>query len=254
TTEHLGWAVVALLAIVTRLAMLGSRPLDRAEAARALDNLALLRTGPSAGSFFSWFDLLQAAVFAGFGPGDFRSRLVFALAGVLAIGSVFAMRRRLGRAGAIAFAALLVLSPTVAYYSRIADHLLPALAFAVLTLALFLKLTDEPGKLFAAGLGVTIGLMLASNGAAGGVSDGTALMTPVLMLVALALVGLTVAIATRNVGLQLRVWWARRKDLFLVTVVTAAIVWLAFESDFFTRSPLGPIANAFRPSLGVIRN
>ncbi len=252
TAEHLGWAVVAALALVTRLAMLGSRPLDRAEASRALRELALLRNGPIAGIHFWWTDLVQAALFAALGAGDFRSRLIFAFAGLLLIASAFAMRRRLGRAGAIAFAALLVLSPTVAYYSRAADNLLPAMAFAVLALALFLKLADEPGKPVAAALGAAIGLMLASDGAFGGAGDGTATMTGLLMLAALALVGLTVAAVTRQVGLQIRVWWTRRKDLFAVTLITAGVVWLAFESDFFTRSPLGPIASAFRPNLATL--
>ncbi len=252
TAEHLGWALVAALALVTRLAMLGARPLDAAEAGRALRQLALLRSGPVAGIHFYWTDLVQAAFFAALGAGDFRSRLIFALAGLLLIAGAFAMRRRLGRAGAIAFAALLVFSPTVAYYSRAADNLLPAMAFAVLALALFLKLADEPGKPLAAGLGAAIGLMLASDGAFGGAADGTAAMTALLMLAALAVVGLTAAIATRQVGLQIRVWWARRRDLFAVTLITAAVVWLALESDLFTRSPLGPIASALRPNLGAI--
>ncbi|HLK86478.1 MAG TPA: hypothetical protein VKT27_08210 [Candidatus Binataceae bacterium] len=252
TAEHLGWALVAALALITRLAMLGARPLDEAEAGRALRELALLRGGPIAGIHFWWTDLVQAALFAGLGAGDYRSRLIFAFAGLLLIASAFAMRRRLGRAGAIAFAALLVLSPTVAYYSRVADNLLPALAFAVLALALFLKLAEEPGKPLAAALGATTGLMLASDGAAGGAADGTALMTALLMLIALGVVGLTVAIATRQVGLQIRVWWTRRKDLFAIVLITAAVVWLVFESDLLTRSPLGPIARAFRPNLDVI--
>ena len=106
--------------------MLGARPLDSAEAGHALGELALLRSGPPAGAHLSWIHLLEAAVFAAVGAGDFKARLIFALSGLLLIAAGFAMRRQLGRAGAMAFAALLVLSPSVAYFSRTADSVVPA--------------------------------------------------------------------------------------------------------------------------------
>jgi len=241
TAEHLGWAKVAVLALASRLVMLGARPLDSAEAGHALGELALLHGGPPAGAHLSWIQLLEAAVFAALGAGDFCARIVFALSGLLLIAAAFAMRRQLGRAGAMAFAALLMLSPSVAYFSRAADSLVPALAFAVLALVLFLVLTDEPGRLIAAGLGAAIGLGLASGGAA--------LMTALFMLAALAFVGLTLVAAGARVRLQVRVWWTRRKTLFLITILVAAVVWLGCESDFFTRSPFGAIANEFRSNL-----
>src|SRR5271163_1150980 len=137
TVEHLGWAAVGVLALASRLVMLGARPLDSAEASHALAELALLRSGSPAAVHLSWIHLVEAAVFAVLGAGDFGARLVSALSGLLLIAAGFAMRRRLGRAGAMAFAALLVLSPSVAYFSRAADSAAPALAFAVSALALF---------------------------------------------------------------------------------------------------------------------
>ena len=241
TAEHLGWATVGVVALASRLVMLGARPLDSAEAGHALAELALLRGGPPAGAHLSWIHLLEAAVFAAVGAGDFGARLVFALSGLLLIAAGFAMRRQLGRAGAMAFAALLVLSPSVAYFSRAADSVEPALAFAVLALALFLQLIDEPGRLLAAALGVAVGLSLASG--------ETALMTALFMLAALAIVGVIAALAGARVRLQVRVWWTRRKALFLIAVLVAALVWLGCESGFFTRSPLGAIAAAFRSNL-----
>jgi uncharacterized protein (TIGR03663 family) len=238
TAEHLGWATVGVMALASRLVMLGARPLDSAEAGHALGALALLRSGPPAGAHLSWLQLLEAAVFAALGAGDFSARLVFALSGLALIAAAFAMRRWLGRAGAMAFAALLVLSPSVAYFSRADASVVPALAFAVLALALFLELTDKPGRLFAAGLGAAVGLGLATGGAA--------LMTALFMLAALAMVGLTRALTGARVRLQVRVWWTRRKALFLITTLVAAVVWLGCESGFFTRSPLGAIAAAFR--------
>ncbi len=241
TAEHLGWAKVGLLALATRLVMLGARPLDSAEASHALGELALLRNGPQDGAHLSWIHLLEAALFAAVGAGDFCTRLIFALSGLLLIAAGFAMRRQLGRAGAMAFAALLMLSPSVAYYSRAADSVVPALAFAVLALALFLQLVEQPGRMVAAGLGAATGLGLATSGAA--------LMTALFMLAALAMVGLFAALVGARVRLQVRVWWTRRKGLFLIATLVAALVWLGCESGFFTRSPLGAIAAAFRSNL-----
>jgi len=238
TAEHLGWATVGVLALASRLVMLGARPLDSAEAGHALGELALLRSGPAAGAPLSWIHLLQAAVFAALGAGDFNARVIFALSGLLLIAAGFGMRHRLGRAGAMAFAALLVFSPSVAYFSRAADSVVPAMAFAVLALAMFLELADEPGRMVAAGLGAAVGLGLASG--------GTALMTALFMLAALAIVGLFAALAGARVRLQARVWWTRRKGLLLITTLVATVVWLGCESGFFTRSPLGAIAAAFR--------
>jgi uncharacterized protein (TIGR03663 family) len=241
TAEHLGWAVVGCLALASRFVMLGARPLDSAEARYALGELALLRSGPPAGTHLTWVHLLEAAVFAALGAGDFGARMVFVLSGLLLVATGFALRRHLGRAGGLAFAALLVLSPSIAYFSRSADGVVPALAFAMLALALFLQLIDEPGRLVAAGLGAVAGLGLATGGAA--------LMTALFMLAALAVVGLVDALAGARVRLQVRVWWARRKVLFLITTLVAAVVWLGCESDFFTRSPLYAIVAAFRSNL-----
>jgi hypothetical protein len=49
TAEHLGWATVGVLALASRLVMLGARPLDSAETGHALGELALRRSGPPAG-------------------------------------------------------------------------------------------------------------------------------------------------------------------------------------------------------------
>jgi predicted membrane-bound mannosyltransferase len=241
TAEHLGWATVGILAIASRLVMLGARPLNSVEAGHALGELALLRSGPPAGAHLSWIHLLQAALFASVGAGDFKARAIFALSGLLLIASSLGMRRQLGRAGAMAFAGLLVLSPSVAYFSRATDSVVPALAFAVLALAMFLELADEPGRIVAAGLGGAIGLGLAS--------DASALMTALFMLAALAIVGLLAALAGTRLRLQVRVWWTRRKGLFLITTLVAAVVWLGCESGFFTHSPVEAIVAAFRSNL-----
>lgn len=240
TAEHLGWVVVGGLALASRLVMLGARPLDSAEARQALGELALLHSGPPVGTHLTWIHLLETALFAAVGAGDFGARLIFALSGLLLIATGFALRRHLGRAGGLAFAALLALSPSAAYFSRAADGVVPALAFAMLALALFLELVDKPGRLAAAGLGAAVGLSLASG--------GPALMTALFMLGALVVVGFVQALGSERVWLQVRVWWTRRKLLFLIAVSVAAVVWLGCESSFFTGSPLEAITAEYRAS------
>ena len=72
----------------------------RLRRAMRFGELALLRSGlPS--EAISLGSSLEAAVFAAVGAGDFRARLIFALSGLLLVAASCAMRRRLGRAGAI---------------------------------------------------------------------------------------------------------------------------------------------------------
>lgn len=238
TAEHLGWAAVACWTVASRLVMLGARPLDSAEARDALEELALLRDGVAAGAHLGWVHLVEAAAFAAFGAGDFAARIAYALSGLLLVGAAFAMRRRLGRAGALGFAALLALSPSAAYFSRAGNAVVPALACAVLALAVFLELVDRPALISAVALGAIVGLGLASA--------APALMTAIFMLAALGAVGLGQAAVGKRVLLQVRVWWTRRKSLLLVSVLVAAALWGILESGFATHSPLAAIVAAAR--------
>src|SRR5208283_5983992 len=98
TVEHLGWAVIALYALLTRLGGLGLRPLSSIEATDALfardiasRGLSVLSLNPSASG---WADPLRAGVFLAFGSGDFGARIIAAVLGLLLIGAAFAMRDR----------------------------------------------------------------------------------------------------------------------------------------------------------------
>ena len=57
-----------------------------------------------------------------FGASDFTGRLVPALFGVALIGMPYFLRHELGKAGAIAASALLVISPAFLYFSRFIRH------------------------------------------------------------------------------------------------------------------------------------
>jgi uncharacterized protein (TIGR03663 family) len=238
TAEHLGWIVVALYALATRLIALGARPLGPGEARPALAALALARGGLDAlraAQHLSWIDIGQAAIFASLGASDATARLATALSGLLLIAAVFALRPYLGRAGALAAAALLAVSPSVAYFSRANLDAIPAAAFALVALALLLAIARRPTFLRAVGFGCAAGLGLAA-GPAGLALAATA-------AVALASVGAWNALAGADTWLRTRVWWTRRGRLAIVAIVVTLAVWWMLASAFFARPARGAIAD-----------
>ena len=65
---------------------------------------------------------LNALAYLLFGASDFTARMVPALFGVALIGLPYFLRNELGRAGAIAASAILVISPAFLYFSRFIRH------------------------------------------------------------------------------------------------------------------------------------
>src|ERR1700693_2133437 len=167
TIEHLGWAAVALYARLPRLAALGLRPLNSIEASQALfardlttKGLALIETEPRASG---WIDPLRAVFMRVFGPSDFGARIIAAMFGLLLIGAAFAMRRHLGRAGALAFATMLTLSPTLTWFSRSTSASIPAIALVLVALALMFAMAGGGDTLKVAGIAVAIALALTAE-------------------------------------------------------------------------------------------
>src|SRR5579871_5298066 len=166
TVEHLGWAIIASYALLTRLGGLGLRPLGSTEATDALFARDLASHGlgalalnpPSSG----WLDPLRAGVFLAFGTSDFGARIVAAIFGLLLIGAALSMRRYLGRAGALAFAAMLTMSPTLTYVSRSTSPTIPAIALVVIAIALVFALVGASETVMVVGLAVAIALALSA--------------------------------------------------------------------------------------------
>src|SRR5260370_2065670 len=166
--ERLGWALVALYAILTRLAFLAARPIDAAEARQALFEYGLaanrLPTSTVADTAYGgWVHMLQAGGFASFGANGFPRHLCFALGGVLAVAIAYEMRHYVGRAGALGLAALLLLSPTMTYFSRMSTTVTPAAALALVAVVIFMALKRNPGRRKAIALGGVAGLMIAAD-------------------------------------------------------------------------------------------
>ena len=78
-----------------------------------------------------------------FGDNDFAARLPVALMGVALVAFPWLLRRWLGRAGALATAFLLLISPSIAYYSRYIRHDIPIILWALVVIfAIFSYLRD----------------------------------------------------------------------------------------------------------------
>jgi len=78
-----------------------------------------------------------------FGDNDFTARLVVALIGVAVVAFPYLVRRWLGRAGALLASFFLLISPSIAYYSRYIRHDLPVILWALIIIfAIFSYLRD----------------------------------------------------------------------------------------------------------------
>jgi predicted membrane-bound mannosyltransferase len=233
TAEHLAWYLVAVYALVTRAIALGARPLDPADARDALAALAIATHGGAAlasgvGLHASWVAIVQGWIFAAVGATDLSSRIVVMLCGLLMVASGFAMRPFLGRAGALAFAALIAASPSVTYFSRGGSTAIASIAFMTVAIAIAESMRRRPGVVRAAGLGVAIALWLSA--------DPIGYVTAAAMIVSLIFVGAGDAVRLDHRRLRLRVWWQRRRTLVIVCAVVAAGLWVLLTTAFFTRS------------------
>ncbi len=250
TVEHLGWAVIALYALLTRLGALGLRPLNSIEASQALfardmtsHGLSLLATEPRASG---WIDPLRAGVMLVFGSSDYGVRIVAAMFGLMLIGAAFAMRRRLGRAGALSFAAMITLSPTLTYFSRSTSAAIPAIALVVVAVALMFALAGTSDTLKVAGVAVAIALALTAE----------AIVIPIaaMFLAILIVMGIFELFFRRNPMIRLRVWWERRSAQLVFCIAIAIGVFVVFESALGRRNLLLPMLfGAMQEWLPVMR-
>ncbi|HUA35563.1 MAG TPA: hypothetical protein VMA09_18280 [Candidatus Binataceae bacterium] len=217
TVEHVGWALVAVYTILSRLVALGARPLGADEARRALLELASVQAAIPPDTALavhpSWIEIAQRWIFSICGADDLSARIVVAASGIILVGAAWLMRRYIGRAGALALAAMLAFSPTATYLARGGAGVVPAAAFMLIAIALALSLGRAPSVPLAAVIGLAIAPWLTASPAG-----------PILaltILVALIPVGLWTLIVTDHRGLRFRVWWQRRRSVVLIATIAA---------------------------------
>src|SRR5271156_6765531 len=229
TVEHVAWYGVAAYAIVTRVAALGARPLDPAPARDALAAFYIAAHGRAAFALAdaSWVTILEGWIFAAAGATDANARIVVTLCGLVLVAAAFAMRPVLGRAGALAFGAIVAISPSLTYFSRGGSTAIASVTFMMVAIAIAESMRRRPTIVRAAGLGAAIALWLTA--------DPIGYVTAAAIVGSLLLVGAVDAFRLDHRRLRLRVWWDRRRVQVIVGAIVAIGLWIALATAFFHR-------------------
>ncbi|MGH7924751.1 MAG: hypothetical protein ACREQH_09205 [Candidatus Binatus sp.] len=229
TAEHLAWFVVGGYVLLTRMIALGARPLDAPQARGALAAFVIAAHGRRAFALAdaSWVTMLEGWIFAAAGATDANSRIIAMLCGLILVAAAFAMRLVLGRAGALAFAALIAISPSMTYFSRGGSAAIASIAFMMIAIAIADSMRRRPGVVRAAGLGVAIALWTSA--------DPIGYLTAASMIVSLFLVGVADGLRIDHRRLRIRVWWQRRRALVIVFAFVALGLWILLTTAFFHR-------------------
>ena len=229
TVEHVAWYVVAAYAIVTRIAAPGARPLDPAPARDALAAFYIAAHGRAAFALAdaSWVTILEGWIFTAAGANDANARIVVTLCGLILVAVAFAMREVLGRAGALAFGAIVAVSPSLTYFTRGGSTVVASVTFMILAIAIAESMRRRPTIVRAAGLGAAIALWLTA--------DPIGYVTATAIADSLLLVGAVDAIRLDHRRLRLRVWWDRRRLQVIVGAIVAIGLWLVLATAFFHR-------------------
>lgn len=219
------WAGICLVSALLRLYDLGSAPLSPAEvneAMAALSGMAGSGAGGAASSgLLVSFDRI---LFWLLGPSDVSARLLPAAVGCMLPLTAWLFSGHLGRTGALIAAGLLVISPSMVFFSRTAYGTILGVAAALFLLGALLRYRDGGDRRWLLAAGAALGL---------GISSGATFLS--ILLVAIP----ATAIA-RPAGLG-RLWrgLARRRPL----LVAAAAVVLGSTAFAFFPAGLGVTAD-----------
>lgn len=145
--ERILYLVILILAVVTRFYMLGDRAISHDESIHTKFSWNFY-----AGDGFQHNPMMHgpllfeatALVYHLFGVNDFTSRLFTSLAGVALVMTPLLFRRWLSRPGAALASVMLLISPSISYYSRYIRHDVLLMLSAVLLLWTILKFLETP--------------------------------------------------------------------------------------------------------------
>ena len=159
--ETIAYATIFLLAVVTRFWDLGVRVMSHDESLHTRYSWNLYQ-----GQGFAHTPLMHgpllfhmtALSYLLFGDSDFTSRIYPALVGIAVVMLPLAMRRWLGKFGALAASFFFLISPLILYYSRYIRHDMPAILGAlIMAISIWRYMEDRQFKfLITLGLGQAI--------------------------------------------------------------------------------------------------
>ncbi len=166
TREQGLYLLLILVCLVSRLAMLGYRVQSHDESLHCKFSWDLY-----AGLGFQHnpmmhgpldFHLVALSYFL-FGDSDFTARLPIALMGTVLVAFPYLLRHWLGRWGALAASFLLLISPSITYYSRYIRHDIPSALWAVLTFWAIFRYLEEGRDRYLYILAAALSLMFATK-------------------------------------------------------------------------------------------
>ncbi len=169
TLEAALYMVAGLFAFAVRLYALGRLPLQEGESLRAWAAWSYYRALPDAGLMGQSPLLIFANIpmFLLFGASDATARFLPALAGGLCAVLPYALRRDMGRVGALVAAFMLALSPTLTFVSRSVDGGAIVCAGALALVAGSLAYLRWRAKRYVYFLAAVLGVMFAADRTAG---------------------------------------------------------------------------------------
>jgi len=144
--ETVAYAVIALLAIITRFWDLGARTISHDESLHALYSYKLY-----AGEGYVHNPMMHgpflfhanALIYFLFGVNDYTARIMPAIFGVALVLLPIFLRKELGRLGALVASALFLVSPSILYYSRYIRNDIYMVVWAMLMVIALFRFMDE---------------------------------------------------------------------------------------------------------------
>ena len=222
----IAYIIIFALAIISRLYMLGDRAVSHDEMTHAKFSWNLY-----AGRGFRHDPLMHgtllfevtAFIYFLFGVSDFTARLYAALTGIALVMTPLLFRKWLGRIGALSMAVLLLISPSITFYSRYTRHDIPIILFVTLLLWTVLQYLDTGNKRWFYGAAICFPLMYATK--------ENAYMYTALFLGLLAL---------PFIWQVLRAKWAQPR-MFTLLMITVVIAMLLFAVFAFSLTQAGTL-------------
>jgi len=245
------WIMLALLALVTRLADLGTRPLSDAEATQALVSWQLYQGKEVSYSHYSpLLATVNFITFALWGATEFTARVTPAVSGALLVILPLGLRRYVGRVGAISAGVLLCISPAALHLSRTVNGDVVATVGTALVLLGLVRMEGEVASrqgigavMAAAGLA----LMVISSPLAG---SGLGLLLMFVVALSLASRGKRVVWLSEVITCLRTALLTRRRTLVMILILAAAAasgLFLNLNGLATTVDQIGEWARGFMP-------